>query len=67
VADTILAALRARSPDGMSRTDIRELFSRNVESARIGAALDKLMSIKKARREMNANGPGRPTEMWFFL
>ena len=64
IADTILAAVRSRKPDGMSRNEIRELFARNVESSRIGAALDKLMTAGKAVRHVITGQPGRPTEMW---
>jgi hypothetical protein len=65
IADAILAALRVRKPDGMSRNDIRELFSRNVESARIGAALDALRKGGKAEQHTVYAARGRPTEMWF--
>ncbi len=64
IADTILAALRHRKPDGMSRTEIRALFSGNVESSRISTALDKLMTTGKATQHIITGQPGRPTEMW---
>jgi hypothetical protein len=65
IADTILAALRGHKPDGMSRNEIRELFSRNVESARLGGALDRLLTAGKAVRHTISGGAGRPAEMWF--
>jgi hypothetical protein len=67
IADAILAALRVRKPDGMSRNDIRELFSRNVESARIVTALDALRKGGKAEQHTVHAPRGRPTEMWFAV
>jgi hypothetical protein len=64
VADAILRALQ-QNKAGLSRTDIRDLFSRNASADRIEAALLKLLSTGKVRREIRTpRGPGRRTEMW---
>ncbi len=68
VADDILEELRGR-PDGMTRNEFRELFSRNVSSPRIGTALDLLarLGLAKGRRETPAAKKGRPAERWFSV
>jgi hypothetical protein len=49
VADEIARALEAAGDDGMTRTAIRDLFSRNRSGDRIGAALALLMTAGRAR------------------
>ena len=61
VADEILRALRVA--DGMTRTEIRDLFKRNKTAERIGAALELLEQRRLARRE-TAQTEGRPAEIW---
>ena len=61
VADTILASLRQNGE--LTRTQISDLFSRNVSSDRIATALTVLLTKGKARTEQRASG-GRPVEMW---
>jgi Protein of unknown function (DUF3987) len=61
IADRIEAALRARGP--MTRTEIRDLFQRNVEAERIGLALDVLILAGRATWHMRTT-PGRPAEVW---
>lgn len=63
VADAILSALRA-APEGLSRTDIRDLFGRNQTAARINASLRALQEAGLARAERVESG-GRPAERWF--
>lgn len=63
VADDILRAVRAAGQDGMTRTQIRDLFKRNRSAERIGAALDLLDSRSLVRRRSQETG-GRPTEVW---
>jgi hypothetical protein len=63
VADAILAALRAH-PDGLTRTDIRDLFQRNKRAYQIEAALALLQDGGRARREIRPTG-GRSQERWF--
>jgi hypothetical protein len=65
-ADLILDALRKNKQQGLSRTDIRDLFSKNLTAPRIERALLVLTKNKKARCESaKPNGAGRPREMWF--
>jgi hypothetical protein len=63
VADDILVALR-RSPAGMTRTDISNLFGRNRTADQIGTALAKLLGLNLARFEQQ-HTHGRSTEIWF--
>jgi hypothetical protein len=63
VADEIQEALR-NHPNGMTRTDIRDLFQRNRTSAQIDAALTSLAAAGKAEMKKTQTG-GRPTETWF--
>ena len=62
-ADEILRALRA-TPEGMTRTEIRNLFGRHLGSAEIGRALAKLEDLGLARSQTQPT-PGRPVERWF--
>lgn len=62
IADDILDALR-RSPDGMTRTELRDLFGRHESRTRITDALAALLRRDKVRRETEQTG-GRPTERW---
>jgi hypothetical protein len=63
VADDIITALR-RSPAGMTRTDISNLFGRNRTADQIGAALAKLLGLGLARFEQQQTH-GRSAETWF--
>jgi predicted ArsR family transcriptional regulator len=62
VADEILAALR-NSPDGMTRTQIRDLFKRHKSPERLDIALESLMEAHLAKSERRQTG-GRPVEIW---
>jgi hypothetical protein len=62
-ADDILRALRQAGAEGMTRTQISDLFGRNRSAGRIGAALALLMTNGRARVEMRQTG-GRPVEVW---
>jgi hypothetical protein len=65
LADEICQALRRAGPDGMTRTDISQLFWGNQSSGKIGAALLLLLKHNKARRRQKpSNGAGRPAEVW---
>lgn len=64
IADEILRALRAKHPDGMTRTQIRDLFGRNRTADRIGVALSTLGRNGKAKCGEQDTG-GRPAETWF--
>jgi hypothetical protein len=65
IADNILRGLR-NAPDGMTRTQISELFGRNLAAAKIGAALGVLAAQGKAKCEVEAPGEngGKPSEIW---
>ena len=62
-ADHLLAAIRA-SPDGLSRTQIREdVFKKNKASWEIGAILVRLLELDLVRSEVIKTG-GRDAERW---
>jgi hypothetical protein len=63
VADTILAELR-RSPYGLTRTAIRDLFDRHQKTEAVNQALAALAARGQARAEKTPTA-GRPTETWF--
>jgi hypothetical protein len=67
LADRILTALRRRS-EGMTRTDIRDLFGNNQKRERIDQALESLRDRNLAVMEMGPRATkGRPPERWFAL
>ena len=61
-ADEIRRALRLR-PEGLTRTEIRNLFQRNRRAEDISRALSVLERHGLARRQDERTG-GRPTERW---
>jgi len=64
MADELLRALRG-AKDGLSRTDLRDLFQKNQSSERIGQALAILLEHGLAHPERkDAEGRGRPVEIW---
>jgi hypothetical protein len=67
VVDAILVALKRVHPDTLTRTNISELFSRNESAGRISRALEELVKLGLATvQRANANGAGRPTEIWAY-
>jgi hypothetical protein len=60
VADDILRELQA-APEGITRTDIRDMFNRNKS---VGAALEALAHAGLAHCTKESSGVGRPTERW---
>ena len=64
VADQIFNALRAAGKDGMTRTEISNLFRRNMSSERIGQALSLLLAARRVRRKTQKTG-GRQAERWY--
>ncbi len=63
-ADELLRALRA-TPEGMSRTSIRDHFGRNKSAAEIGKALGVLARQGLAHSvTVKGEGGGRPVETW---
>ena len=65
-ADRLLRELRAKRPNGMTRTDIRNLFSRHAAAQEIDRALDRLKQLGLARSTTEETG-GRPVENWFAI
>jgi hypothetical protein len=64
VADQIYNALRAAGKDGMTRTEISNLFGRNMSSERIAQALSLLLGARRVRRKTHKTG-GRLAERWY--
>jgi hypothetical protein len=65
VADAILVALRGAGSDGLTRTDISNLFSRNASAAQVARALGELSRHGLAEmRKREPSGGGRPAETW---
>jgi hypothetical protein len=62
-ADEILRRLYKAGDAGLTRTEIRDLFGRNLSAERIGAALDLLQRRGRATCE-SINSGGRPVELW---
>jgi len=62
VADQIMQAIR-NSTDGLTRTEIRDLFSRNKSKPRIDSALNVLLTRNLIFSEKLESG-GRPTEVY---
>lgn len=64
VADDITEALRAAGNEGLSRTEIRDLFGRHKSAERINQALGLLLKLGRVDKEQEQTG-GRPTERWY--
>jgi hypothetical protein len=64
VADDIMEALRAVGAEGLSRTEIRDLFGRHKSADRINKALGELLKLGRVCKE-NVSTGGRPTEKWY--
>jgi hypothetical protein len=62
VAEQVYAALAA-APDGLTRTQLRDLFARNLPAARVDAALSSLGADGRAQRRPQPTA-GRPAEIW---
>ena len=62
LAEQIHAAL-ARSPDGLTRTQIRDLCQRNLPADRVEHALATLTAAGRAQQQRTLTG-GRPAELW---
>jgi hypothetical protein len=64
-ADAILSALRSQ-PAGLTRTDISNLFARNVGNSRIERSLTALLGFGLVRFEEERT-TGRPAMRWFAI
>ncbi len=62
LAEHIHAAL-IRSPDGLTRTQIRDLCQRNLPADRVEQALNTLAATGRASQQRTLTG-GRPAELW---
>jgi hypothetical protein len=62
LAQRIHTAL-ATSADGLTRTQLRDLFNRNHPASRVDAALEHLAKTGKAQRHRRPTA-GRPVEIW---
>jgi Protein of unknown function (DUF3987) len=62
-ADEIWALAKDR-PDGVSRTEVRDLFSRNKKARDIDRALTVLEEAGRLRRSQTGETGGRPAETW---
>ncbi len=65
IAEKILEELKTKDK-GMSRTDINIFLGGNIDSGKIVAALDMLISLGKARRDIIPTN-GRKKEQWFAV
>uniref|UniRef100_E6QID9 DUF3987 domain-containing protein n=1 Tax=mine drainage metagenome TaxID=410659 RepID=E6QID9_9ZZZZ len=63
VADRIREALQGAGPDGLTRTQIRDLLGRHTSADRIGQALTQLAALGIAFRR-TVSTEGRSTEVW---
>ncbi|PLS85070.1 MAG: hypothetical protein CYG60_14545, partial [Actinobacteria bacterium] len=64
VADRLYAALKEAGEEGMTRTEIRDLFGRNQGAEKVERALALLQSYGLVRSQSEKTG-GRPSESWF--
>lgn len=66
VADEILRALK-NNPEGLTRTDIRNLFQRNKSAGAISQALSLLVEhgLAYSKKGETSEAGGRPSERWF--
>ncbi|MGH3264511.1 MAG: DUF3987 domain-containing protein [Trebonia sp.] len=65
LADEIYRAL-LDEPDGLTRSQVRDLFSRNRRSKDIGQALERLATTGRIQAE-RLHQRGRPAELWRAL
>jgi hypothetical protein len=65
VSDTIFAALKTAGLAGLGRTELSNLFSRHVSSARITMALESLQRAGKAER-MSGPTVGHGEQRWRY-
>jgi hypothetical protein len=65
VADKILKAL-VNQPQGLTRTEIRDLFGRNLWAGTINRALDVLVKQGRATHTTNPLTGGRAADVWTF-
>lgn len=64
VADDLLRAIRSSGANGMTRTEMRDLFKRNRSGAEIGTALELLSRLGHIHSRQVDDTGGRPAEVW---
>ena len=64
IVDAILDALRAAGSSGLTRTEISNLFSRNVSASQITRSLGELARRRLAMQRRSDTSAGRPPEIW---
>lgn len=57
-------ALASTRPEGVTRTEVRDLFSRNKKAREIDRALTVLEEAGRLKRSTVTDGRGRPAETW---
>ncbi len=62
-ADEIWAAAKDR-PGGVTRTEVSDIFSRNMKRREIERALSVLEDAGRLRRDLRQPERGRPAEVW---
>ena len=62
-ADEIWALAKDR-PQGVTRSEVRDLFSRNKKAREIDRALTVLEEAGRLTRTSHSDGRGRPAEIW---
>jgi hypothetical protein len=65
-ADDIWVLAKERA-HGISRTEVRDLFSRNKKAREIDRALTALVDAGRLQRQHGHDGTGRPAEIWIPL
>jgi hypothetical protein len=63
IADEIMQVMRQAGDEGLTRTQIRDLFGRNRNADRIQFALSTIARAGKARMVPKSTG-GKPAEVW---
>jgi hypothetical protein len=63
IADKIEGALK--TSNGLTRSQISQLFAKNKTQEEIGAALALLANHGRAQKQVVSSGSGRPAEHWF--
>jgi hypothetical protein len=66
VVDALLDALKAAGSSGLTRTEISNLFSRNVSASQITRALGELARRGLAVQRRGDTSAGRPPEIWII-
>ena len=66
IADELLKSLQRAGSDGMTRTEIRDLFGRHRKSEQVNRALRVLLQQGSVRCKREKTD-GRPTERWFAV